>query len=138
MLEDLKRGKSLSVIGKERWPTFQTMANFFSITPDQLSLIAGNGKAAEVACPMVKVRLVSKLERGYYLESPGRRNLGASERVSVTRVTEQLGFLTPKKSSQSRRQRRPRARNRKPGIWHRNRNLPHQHGSIPVGGRIVR
>ncbi len=139
VLQDLKAGKTLAVIGKAfavvgkaQWQTFQGMANFFSISPEKLSRVAGTTKGGESARPMVKARLASRLEGGYYLESAARTVLAASERVSVQRVTAQLGLFTRREPTRRQRPPRPGVHRRLPGIYHRKRNRRHQQGVIDL------
>ena len=134
VMAELETGKVAAVTGKERWTSFKALADFPGIRPDQVRHVAGTSKnkAADIIRPMLKLKLVSKLEGGFYLESPGRRILADSERVSVQRVTKQLGVFTRKKRDPSRRRSRPKAAGSSPGPSHRQRQRRHHQGTVDI------
>ena len=146
-MEDLAVGKTAVVTGKEQWRTFKTFADFPGIRPDQVPQVIGTSerKAGDLVRPMVKSKLVSKLDGGYYLDSAGRSTLASSERVSVLRVTRQLGVYTRKEQAPRLRRRQPRPRAsgaRSPGTYRRrqrshNEALVRMHIALVTQGELA-
>ena len=135
VLEDLKNGRdrmALSV-GMERWRAFKALADNTGIRSDQVPLVleTSESKAGELIRPMVRQKLAVRLEGGHYLESRGRRILAGSERVSVQRVTRQLGTYTRKPRARRRRPRPGTSGAGTPGAYRR-RQRRHNEGVVDL------
>ena len=135
VLEDLKNGRDRMALttGKGSWRAFKVLADNTGIRSDQVPLVleTSERRASDLIRPMVRQKLSVKLEGGHYLESRGRRILAGSERVSVQRVTRQLGTYTRKPRARRRRPRPGTSGAGTPGAYRR-RQRRHNEGVVDL------